>query len=141
MKKSSVLGENEFSPLASSNAVLVPVSQGTEVTQVTEYNVLDENRETCDCPIDYQVNCTVKAQESMKGIIKIVHLPTMVQSELYEAKRIALYAKKIKITTLFNKLSPLRYSSAFLENIRWTQTSYAVLCYLRHTDVLFSMFI
>ncbi len=34
-----------------------------------------ENREVCDCPIDCQINNTVKAQKSMKDIVKIVHLP------------------------------------------------------------------
>ncbi len=42
--------------------------------------ILDENREACDCPIDCQVNYTVKAQKNMKGIVKIVHLPSVVQS-------------------------------------------------------------
>ncbi len=39
-----------------------------------------------------------------------------------------LYAKKTKITTLFNNSSPLVQCSAILENIRWTQAAYAVLC-------------
>ncbi len=38
-----------------------------------------------------------------------------------------LYAKKKK-TTLFNNSSPLRQRSAILENIRWMQAAYAVLC-------------
>ncbi len=42
-------------------------------------DILDENREACDCPIDCQVNNTVKAQKSMKDIVKIVHLPSVVQ--------------------------------------------------------------
>ncbi len=41
--------------------------------------MLDENREACDCSIDCQVNSTVKAKKSMKDIIKIVHLPSVVQ--------------------------------------------------------------
>ncbi len=48
-----------------------------------------------------------------------------------------LYAKKIKITTLFNNSSHLRHTSAILENIRWTQTAYAVLYQPHHTDTLF----
>ncbi len=44
-----------------------------------------------------------------------------------------LYAKKTKITTLFNNLS-LRHHSAILENIHWTQTAYAVLCQPRYGD-------
>ncbi len=43
-----------------------------------------------------------------------------------------------KKTTLFNNLSPLHHRSAILENIRWTQTAYVVLCQPRHTDELFS---
>ncbi len=38
-------------------------------------DILDENWEACDCPIDCQVNNSVKAQKS----IKIVHLPSVVQ--------------------------------------------------------------
>ncbi len=49
-----------------------------------------------------------------------------------------LYAKKTKITSLFNNLSPPRHPSAILESIHWTQTAYAVLCQLRHADTLFS---
>ncbi len=47
-----------------------------------------------------------------------------------------LYAKKIKIMTLFNNLSPPRQRIAILENIRWTQTAYAVLCQPHHTDMV-----
>ncbi len=42
--------------------------------------ILDENREVCDCPIDCQENNTVKDQKSMKDILKILHLPSMVQT-------------------------------------------------------------
>ncbi len=37
----------------------------------TIYDILDENREACDCPIDCQVNNTVKAQKSMKDIVRM----------------------------------------------------------------------
>ncbi len=47
-----------------------------------------------------------------------------------------LYAKKTKIITLFNNLSPPY--SAILESIRWTQTVYAVLYQPHRTDTLFS---
>ncbi len=43
-----------------------------------------------------------------------------------------------KIMTLFNISSPLCQRSAILENIRWTQTAYAVLRQPHHTDMLFS---
>ncbi len=42
--------------------------------------------------------------------------------------------------TLFNNLSPLLQRSAILENIRWTQVAYAVLCQPHHTDTS-SMFV
>ncbi len=54
----------------------------------TIWDILDENRQACDCPIGCQVNCTVKAQTSMKSIIKIVHLPSVVQSDWFKATRI-----------------------------------------------------
>ncbi len=50
--------------------------------------ILDENREACDCPTDYQVNNTVKVQKSMKNIVRILHLPSRVQSECNEAMNI-----------------------------------------------------
>ncbi len=56
-------------------------------------DILDDNREACDCPINCQANSTVKAQNSMKNIVKIVHLPSVVQSELYEATRIIFVCK------------------------------------------------
>ncbi len=59
-------------------------------------DILDENWEACDCPIDCQVNNTVKAQKSMKDIVKIVHLPSVVQSECYEATRILFVRKEKK---------------------------------------------
>ncbi len=58
--------------------------------------ILDENPEACDCSIDCQVINTVKAQKRMEGIIKIVHLPTVVQSELYEETRIPFVHKENK---------------------------------------------
>ncbi len=50
-------------------------------------DILDDNRDACDCPIDCIVNCTVKIQKSMKSIVRIVHLPSVVQSEFNEATR------------------------------------------------------
>ncbi len=60
----------------------------------TFYNILDENRESCDCPIDYQVTLNVKAQKSMKSIAGIVHLPSVVQSVFSEVTRILFVRKK-----------------------------------------------
>ncbi len=59
----------------------------------TNVDILDENRETCDCPIDCQVILTVKAQKSMKSIARMVHLPSVVQSEFYDATRILFVCK------------------------------------------------
>ncbi len=76
-------------------------------------DIVDEKRETCDCFIDCQVSNTVKAQKSMKDIVRIVHLLSVVQSECYEATRLLLYAKKTKITTLLNNLSPHHTDTLF----------------------------
>ncbi len=59
----------------------------------TNVDILDENRETCDCPIGCQVILTVKAQKSMKSIARMVHLPSVVQSEFYDATRILFVCK------------------------------------------------
>ncbi len=80
------------------------------------------------CPIDCQVITTVKAQKSMKSIARIVHLPSVVQSELYEATRILLYTKKIKITfSTICLLCVLKILEIILEIIHWMQTVYALL--------------
>ncbi len=54
--------------------------------QNTIEDILDENREACDCPIDCQVNYTVMVQKSMKSIATI--LPSVVQSECYEVQNV-----------------------------------------------------
>ncbi len=62
-------------------------------------DILDENWDACDCPIDCQVINTVKAQKTMKDIVKIVHLPSVVQLEYNEATRtLFLCSKKTTIT-------------------------------------------
>ncbi len=67
-------------------------------------DILDENREACDCLIDCQVINTVKDQKSMKDVAKIVHLPLMKRREYF------FCAKKTKTTTLFNILSKWCYA-------------------------------
>ncbi len=62
----------------------------------TIIDILDENREACDCLIDCQTINTVKVQKSMKDIVQIVHLPSGVQSECYEAMRIIIVCKENK---------------------------------------------
>ncbi len=62
--------------------------------QNTIEDILDENREACECPIDCTVNCTVKVHKSMKDVIKTVHLPSDVQSEFYYRMR-TLHKKNI----------------------------------------------
>ncbi len=87
--------------------------------QNTIKDILVENREACDLwPIDCQVINMVKVQESKKDVIKIVHLPSVVQSEFNEETR----------TMLFNNSSPLVHCSAIFKNICWTQAAYALLC-------------
>ncbi len=45
----------------------------------TQFKIFwNKNREACNCPIDCQVNNTVKFQKSMKNIVKIIHLPSVV---------------------------------------------------------------
>ncbi len=100
-------------------------------------DILDENREVCDCPIDCQVNNTVKAQKSMKDIVKIIHLPSVVQSECYEATRI-LFVNKENKNYDFTQQFHVTVAPFWRESIRWTQTAYAVLCQPHHTDTLFS---
>ncbi len=47
--------------------------------------MLDVNQEACDCPIDCQVNYTVKAQKIMESIVRIVNLPSVAISAIYLA--------------------------------------------------------
>ncbi len=73
----------------------------------------------------------------MKSIVRIVHLPSVVQSEFNEATRTLFLRKENKTTILFNNSSPLLQRSTILESIRWTQAAFAVLCQPRHKDALF----
>ncbi len=75
-------------------------------------DILDENREACECPIDCQVTYNVKAQKSMKNIARILHLPSVAQFECYEVTRIPFVRKEIKIMIFFNNSSPLCLSSS-----------------------------
>ncbi len=68
---------------------------------------MDEIREACDCPIDCIVNCTVKVHKRMKSIVRIVHPPSVVQSEFNEATRKLFLRKENKTMSLFNNSSPL----------------------------------
>ncbi len=67
-------------------------------------DILDANREACDCPIDCIVNYTVKVHKRMKSIIRIVHLPSVVQSELYEATRILFVCKENKNNDIYSTI-------------------------------------
>ncbi len=103
----------------------------------TIQNILGENRVACDCPIYCQVNNTVKAQKSMKDIVKNHVTSKKHHRNFTKLREYFLYAKKTKITTLFNNSSPphlLCHRSTILESIHWTQIAYDVLCQLRHTD-------
>ncbi len=58
----------------------------------TQRYILDENREACDCPIDCQTIKTVKAQKSIKNIVRIVHL--WFNCNVMKLREYFLYAKK-----------------------------------------------
>ncbi len=93
----------------------------------------------CDCPIDCQVNNTVKAQKSMKNIAKIVHLHWF-NHNIMKLREYFLYAKKTKITTLFNNLYFRFYessSSTFIYALIWTKTAYP--CGAADTEQLYSL--
>ncbi len=79
----------------------------------TIIDFLDENREACDCLIDYQTINTVKVQKSMKDIVQIVHLPSEVQSECYEAMRIIIVRKENKNDDFIQQFV---YSVAYLKH-------------------------
>ncbi len=49
----------------------------------TIYDILDENREACDCPIDCQVINTVKAQKSMKSIVRNQDSPSAISGSIW----------------------------------------------------------
>ncbi len=68
--------------------------------------IYDENREACDCPIDCQVILIVKVQKSMKSIVRVVHLPAVVQSEFYNATKIIFVRKENKNNDFFQKCVP-----------------------------------
>ncbi len=61
-------------------------------------DIFDENWEACDCPIDCQVNYTVKAQKSIKkhrqNSPSDYSVRSVVQSEFYEATSI-LFVRKV----------------------------------------------
>ncbi len=80
---------------------------------------------------------TVKAEKSIKPIVRIVHLHQWFNLNLM--KRRKHFLRKAN-KTLFNSSSPLIQRSAILENICWTQAAYALLCQPRHKDTS-SMFV
>ncbi len=91
-------------------------------------------------PIYCQVNNTVEAHKSIKNIVKIVHLPSVVQSEFYDATRILFVCEENKNNDFFQQfVSSVSLRSTILEIIHWTQTAYALLYQPQHKDVLFSI--
>ncbi len=83
----------------------------------------------------------VELVQSVKDIVRIVHLPSVVQSEWYEAARTLFLRKENKNNNFIQQLvssTSLSHCSAILERIHWTQTAYAVLCEPHHTYMLFS---
>uniref|UniRef100_A0A8C1HTK4 Ubiquitin carboxyl-terminal hydrolase n=1 Tax=Cyprinus carpio carpio TaxID=630221 RepID=A0A8C1HTK4_CYPCA len=77
---------------------------GSGPAHKSQNDILDENREACDCPIDCQVNCTVKVQKSMRDIVRIVHLPSVSRYEFYEATRILFVREENKNNDLIQKI-------------------------------------
>ncbi len=88
-------------------------------------------RKACDCLIDCKVIYTVKVQKNMKSIARILHLPSVVQSDCYAATRILFVWKKNKNNDFIQHLgtvtSPLSQRSGILEIIPWTQNVYTLL--------------
>ncbi len=99
--------------------------------QNTIKDILEENQEACDCPIDCHLSNTVKAQKSMKDIEKIVHLPSVVQSEFHEAMRMLFVCKENKNNLLCISIAPFWRVSAG----RKLRT---LFCQPLRTDMLFS---
>ncbi len=104
----------------------------------TQFNILDKNQEACDCSIDCPVNTTVKVQKSMKSIARVVHLPSVVQSEFYEATRILFVRKENKNNDFFSTICLLsvspRQRNAILDITHRTQVVYALLYPLQCKD-------
>ncbi len=89
----------------------------------------------CDCPIDCQVINTVKAQKSMKSIVRVVHLPSVVQSEFYEATRILFVRKENKNNETFSTIrlsvSPFWRSSTERKCVRSSVSANTRMRYFR----------
>ncbi len=85
--------------------------------------------------IDSKGPYTIKVQKLSKEVGKIIHMTSGFNCNFTKVQEYFLYAKKTKITTLFNSLSPLRQRSPILENIHWTETAYALLCQSHREDM------
>ncbi len=59
-------------------------------------NIFDEIRELSDPPIDSNTTTMFKAQKDSKDTVKIVHVTSVVQSQLYEATIILFVCKENK---------------------------------------------
>ncbi len=95
-----------------------------------------KKRGACDCPIDRQVNNTVKAQKRMKDIVKIVHLPSVVQRNVMKLREYFLYAKETKIMILFNNLSLWRVSAGRkLRTLFCVSRTTRICCFLSNQSV------
>ncbi len=60
------------------------VSISLKLRSSSEHNLRYFRWKPGGCPIDCQVMNTVKAQKSMKDIVKILHLPSVVQPQFSE---------------------------------------------------------
>ncbi len=79
----------------------------------------------------------------MKSIARVVHQPSVVQSEFYEATRILFVCKENKNNNFFSTIRLLSASphhrSAIFEILHRTQALYALLYPPKCKDVLFSL--
>ncbi len=71
---------------------------------------MEENREVCDYPIDCQVNYIFNVHKSMKCIVRIVHLPSVVHSEFYEAMKVLFVHKENKNNDIYSMIRHLSVS-------------------------------
>ncbi len=68
----------------------------------TQFKIfLIKTRRLVTVSIDCQVNNTVEVQKRIKSIVRIVHLPSVVQSEFYDVTRIVFVRKENKNNAFF----------------------------------------
>ncbi len=91
----------------------------------------------CDCPIDCQVIFNVKVQKCMKSIVRVVRLPSVVQSEFYNATRIIFVHKQNNLSPLCLSASPLLQRRLPYRLLRTTRGSHPLNINHFHSDSSF----